>query len=205
MVSSIGVTVLVLSLWSWLWKHWSWYCKMVLLLHHTYTHPFNGPFSGTNRVSRYQKGKTNLDFTEARDSEWQWHQLGHVQVCTSLQTDTTPTPHRSVFTGRMPFLPPNQRRQSTEVALLTSLVCGREICLWRVKSVCVMSWVQTSYQVGCHDIVKSTSAELWNHFVDLRPRPRTGWTQKTDSSEVTLRLYRSLPTSLHSYPLIRQM
>ena len=34
-----------------------------------YTHPFNGPFSGTTLVSRYQKGKTNLDFTEARDSE----------------------------------------------------------------------------------------------------------------------------------------
>ena len=28
--------------------------------------------------------KTNLDFTEARDSEWQWHPLGHMQVCTSL-------------------------------------------------------------------------------------------------------------------------
>jgi len=39
-------------------------------------------------VSRYQKGKTNLDFTEARDSEWLWHQLGHMQVCTSLQTDS---------------------------------------------------------------------------------------------------------------------
>jgi len=38
-------------------------------------------------VSRYQKGKINLDFTEARDSEWQWHQLGHMQVCTLLQTD----------------------------------------------------------------------------------------------------------------------
>jgi len=38
-------------------------------------------------VSWYQKGKTNLDFTEARDSEWQWHQLGRMQVCTSLQTD----------------------------------------------------------------------------------------------------------------------
>jgi len=38
-------------------------------------------------VSRYQKGKTNLDFTEARDSEWQWHQLGYMQVCTSLQAD----------------------------------------------------------------------------------------------------------------------
>jgi len=38
-------------------------------------------------VSQYQKGKSNLDFTEARDSEWQWHQLGHMQVCTSLQTE----------------------------------------------------------------------------------------------------------------------
>jgi len=38
-------------------------------------------------VSQHQKGKTNLDFTEARDSEWQWHQLGRMQVCTSLQTN----------------------------------------------------------------------------------------------------------------------
>jgi len=66
-------------------------------------------------VSRYQKGKTNLDSTEARDSEWQWHQLGHMQVCTSLQTDNhASTRPLSFFTGRMPFLPPNQRRQSTE-------------------------------------------------------------------------------------------
>jgi len=26
-------------------------------------------------------------FTGARDSEWQWHLLGYMQVCTSLQTD----------------------------------------------------------------------------------------------------------------------
>ena len=52
-----------------------------------HTHPFNGPFSGTTQVSHYQRGKTNLDFVEARDSEWQWHQLGHMQVCTLLQTD----------------------------------------------------------------------------------------------------------------------
>ena len=37
----------------------------------THTRPFSGPLSGTTRVSRYQKGKTNLDFTEARDSQWQ--------------------------------------------------------------------------------------------------------------------------------------
>ena len=39
---------------------------------HTHTRLLNGPLSGT---------------TEARDSEWQWHQLGHMQVCSSLQTD----------------------------------------------------------------------------------------------------------------------
>ena len=55
---------------------------MHLITTHTvdYTHTHT-------QVSRYQKGKTNLDFTEARDSQWQWHQLGHMQVCTSLQTD----------------------------------------------------------------------------------------------------------------------
>jgi len=61
--------------------------KTVSRLMYIHTHTFNGPFSGTTRVSRYQKGKTYLDFTEARDSEWQWHQLGHMQDCTSLQTD----------------------------------------------------------------------------------------------------------------------
>ena len=54
---------------------------------HTRTHPFNGPLSRTTQMSQYQKGKTNLDFTEARNSKWQWHQLGRMQVCTSLQTD----------------------------------------------------------------------------------------------------------------------
>jgi len=65
-------------------------------------------------VIRYQKSETDLGFTEAKDSERQWHQLGHMQVCTSLQTDNTPAPHHSVFTGRVSFLPPNQQRQSTE-------------------------------------------------------------------------------------------
>jgi len=47
-------------------------------------------------LPRYQSGKTSLDFTDARDSEWQWHQLGHMQVCTSLQTDNhTRTPSLS--------------------------------------------------------------------------------------------------------------
>jgi len=67
-------------------------------------------------VSWYQKGKTNLDFIEARDSEWQWHKLGHMQVCTLLQTNNhASSPPLSFFTGRMPFMLPNQQCQSTEV------------------------------------------------------------------------------------------
>jgi len=66
-------------------------------------------------VSQYQKDKADVDFTEARNSEWQRHQLGHMQVCISLQTDNhASTPSLSFFTGRMPFLLPNQQRQSTE-------------------------------------------------------------------------------------------
>jgi len=73
----------------------------------THTHPFNGPFCGTTQVSQYQKGRTNLDITEARDSEWQWHQLGHMQVCTSLQTDNhASTPLLSFLQARCPSCRP---------------------------------------------------------------------------------------------------
>jgi len=61
---------------------------------HTHTHPFNGPLSRTTQVSQYQKGKTNLDFTEARDSGISW------AICNSAPRSrqiTTPAPHRSVF------------------------------------------------------------------------------------------------------------
>ena len=61
-------------------------------------------FSGITQVCQYQKSKINVDFTEARNSEWQWHQLGHIQVCTSLQSDNhASTPLLSFFTGRMTF------------------------------------------------------------------------------------------------------
>jgi len=46
-------------------------------------------------VSRYQKGKTNLDFAEARDSEWQWNLLG--KSAPRSRQITMPAPHCSVF------------------------------------------------------------------------------------------------------------
>jgi len=47
-------------------------------------------------VSQYQKGKTNLDFTEARDSEWQWHPLAICKCASHSRQITTPAPHHSV-------------------------------------------------------------------------------------------------------------
>jgi len=58
-------------------------------------------------MSLNQKGKTNLDFTEARDSEWQWHQLGHMQVCTSLHADNyASTPPLSFLQAACPSCRP---------------------------------------------------------------------------------------------------
>jgi len=68
-------------------------------------------------VSRYQKGKSNLDFTEARDSEWQWHQLGHMQVCTSLQTDNhASTPPLSFLQAGCPFCRPTNSVKTLKAA-----------------------------------------------------------------------------------------
>jgi len=74
------------------------YTVMNLLQTHTRTHTHTrlmALFSGTTLVSRYQKNKTSLDFTEARDSEW--------QVCTSLQADNhASTPPLSFLQAECP-------------------------------------------------------------------------------------------------------
>ena len=121
----------------------------------------------SSSCSFYQKGKTNLDFTEASDTTIRAHYVltttmthTHTRltalcpglpgwagtrkvkpiwillkqetvsgcgiswaICKSAPRSrqiTMPAPHCSVFfTGRMPFLPPNQQRQSTEDKTMT--------------------------------------------------------------------------------------
>ena len=90
-----------------------------------HTHPFNGPLSRTNWVSRYQTGKTNLDFTRARDSEgqWQWHQLDHMQVCTSLQTDNhASTPPLSFLQAGCPSCRPTISVKALRVILILIII-----------------------------------------------------------------------------------
>ena len=132
------------------------YCSRDLFVSaatHAHTHPFNGPFSGTTQVSHYQKDKINLDFTEASDSECQWHQLGHMQVCTLLQIDNHTSTPSLFFTGRMPFLPPNQQRHSTEginyfAPGWDAKYCDDRACLFVCLSVCPRAY-------------------LWNYTSDL--------------------------------------
>jgi len=76
-------------------------------------------------VSQYQKGKTNLDFTEARDSEWQWYQLGCVQVCTSLQTDNhASTPPLSFLQAGCPSCHPTNSVKALKATFNTRKMGG---------------------------------------------------------------------------------
>ena len=81
-------------------------------------HPLNGPLSRTTQVSRYQIGKSNLDLTGARDSEWQWHQLGRMQVCTSLQTDNhASTPSLSFLQAGCPSCRPTNSIKAVKACM----------------------------------------------------------------------------------------
>jgi len=78
------------------------YATLLLLVQ-----PLNGLFSRTTWVSRNWISKTSLDLNEARDDG-----VLAGPYANNLQI-TTPTPHHSIFTGRMLFLTPNQQCQST--------------------------------------------------------------------------------------------
>ena len=74
--------------------------------------------SGTTRVSRYQKGKTrkvktNLDLLEQETVSGRGICCA---ICKSAPHPRQPRQHPTTqfFTGRMPFLLPNQQRQSIE-------------------------------------------------------------------------------------------
>ena len=126
-------------------------------------------------MSRYQKGKTNLDFTEARNSVCRWH------LAPCFRQIITPAPHHSVFTGRMPFLPPKQRHQSTEGSVFFKsydvdgdtgamfsclepgfwpLVCGRSLTSSGWPGSCrVVRSTPTCSRCSC--TCWSASADLW--------------------------------------------
>ena len=125
---------------------------------HTHTQTFNSPLSGTTRVSRYQKGKTNLDFTEARESGISW------DICKSAPRSRQITMHPTAqfFTGQMPFLLPNQQRQSTEGKAL------KAVCQWLTQK--TSSLLQTLCSWSDYKRTMETSERLvfnWPSNLDL--------------------------------------
>jgi len=89
-------------------KHVCLSCVLYNKLTYLLLHPFNGLFSRTTWVSRYQKGKISLDLKEARDDGVLGMAVASVGPYANnlhLAPDTMP---------RMPFLPPSQQCQSTE-------------------------------------------------------------------------------------------
>jgi len=65
-------------------------------------------------VSPYQKGKTNLDLLEQETVSGSGISWAICKFAPRPRRMIMPAPHHSVFTGRMPFLLPNQQRQRTE-------------------------------------------------------------------------------------------
>ena len=81
------------------------------LSQYTHTHTFNGPFPGLPRWAGTRKVKP-----EARDSEWQWHQPGRMQVCNSLQSDNhASTPLLSFLQAGCPSCRPTNSVKALKV------------------------------------------------------------------------------------------
>ena len=133
-------------------------------------------------MSRFQKGKTNLDFSEARDSEWQLNQPGHMHYASvHLAPDRQPRQHPTTqfFTGRMPFLSPNQQRQSTEGNLTNSVRSLKKYMINRKRKIankCHPFCLQTAYDYtgislqhkkvkAAHTRLPSVGLRSWSRFL----------------------------------------
>ena len=132
---------------------------------------------------------------------------------------TTPAPHHSFFTDRMPFLPPNQQRQSTKgnnshtlITILSSptggkvksavwwnFVCVPCVGCWRSWVVCcqgLVSVVLPVWLMDSDDSECSTAQFCLPALVHLLPHALLLWTQCSITSHVTLS---SMNHSLLSY------
>ena len=141
-------------------------------------------------MSRYHRSKTNLDFTEARDSEWQWHQLCHMQICTSLQTDnqaSTPPlsflqtecpsyrPTNSVKALKAPSIGepvhPKQYRGTSDItAKKTMAVTYASRCrhIWRLVAKSQLGVDITASSIDCSTVYRQPPVTHYNyHYAHL--------------------------------------
>jgi len=141
---------------------WKLKYKMVRI----HTHPFNGPFSGTTRVSQYQKGKTGLDLLKQETVSGSGISWAMCKSAPRFRQITTPAPHHSVFyrPDALPAAQPtaskhwrdkmvrihnknarnnllyNKRYLLLPISIMTML----ELECWRASSSQVVKWLNVS-------------------------------------------------------------
>ena len=129
----------------WMWRRivrWRWTIDVELVIQHftviwtnTHTHTrLTALFPGLPRWAGTRKVKPIwilLKQETVSGSGISW------AICKSAPRSrqiTTPAPTTQFFTGRMPFVPPNQQRQSTEGNTNTSLYCKQLVYGCYLKS-----------------------------------------------------------------------
>ena len=97
---------------------------------HKHTHQHNGPLSGTSTVSRYQKGKTNLDFTEAREVSGSGISWAICKSAPRSRQITMPVPHHSGFyrLDALPAAQPTASKHWRLSELVHALTYKKELC-----------------------------------------------------------------------------
>jgi len=118
---------------------------------HTRTHtrltalcPGLSGWAGTRKV------KTNRDFTEARDSEWQWHQLGRVQVGTSIQTDNhASTPPLSFSQAGCSSCRPANSVKALKAMMVQCIALISVSWRWQCVGVCSGLWSSLTVFYRC--------------------------------------------------------
>ena len=130
-------------------------------------------FPGLPRLAGTRKVKP-IWILLKRDSEWQWHQLGHMQVCTMLQTDnhTSTPPLRFLQAGRPSCRPTNsvkalKAKYHKQRWILTWLASCSEVSLveawrWTVVSCVWMRLFSSSSNV------RSRSADFRSSWALVR-------------------------------------
>jgi len=131
----------------------------------TVLHPFNGLFSRTTWVSRYQKGKTILDLNDATENRVfgrQWHQLDHMQtICTSLHTDNhTNTPSLNFLqAGCSSWCPTNCIKALKAMTVMTMMMMIRLICTLSVDSLlCELLTLHRTHKPQLHQLYAKNHA-----------------------------------------------
>ena len=145
-------------------------CEVVIT--HTHTHiRLTTLFPGLPRWACARKVKP-IWILLKQETEWQWLQLGHMQVCTLLQTDNhASNPPLIFFTSQMPFLPPNQQCQSTEG--ITYCVIQTKLNQLVSENVCVITnllrkWHHSGKRLSQQSMAKKL-AGMWNEITPLSP------------------------------------